>query len=141
MGFSSAASHMNLEQASDFEDFLAKNKENMIEDSLSEHLMSLLEKKGLKRSDVVRNSHLEKSYVFQIFSGEKRPSRDKLIAIAFGMRLTAEETQRMLKLGGCSELYPRKKRDALILFGIQHQKDIFDVDDMLDQHGMPTLLS
>ncbi len=141
MGFSSAASHMNLKQAADFEDFLAKNKENMIEESLSEYLMLLLKEKGLKRSDVVRNSHLDKSYVFQIFSGEKKPSRDKLIAIAFGLQLTAEETQRMLKLGGCSELYPRKKRDALILFGIQHGKDIYEVDDMLDQRGLSTLLS
>ena len=44
---------------------------------------------------VVRGSYLDRGYVYQIFSGKKTPSRDKLIAIAFGMHLSGDETQKI----------------------------------------------
>ena len=140
MGVSSAASNDNLLNASGFEDFLAKSKENMLTVTLSEYLNQLLEQKGLKLASVIRESGLVKSYVHKIFNGEKRPSRDKLIALAFGLHLNVEETQRMLKLGGCSELYARTKRDALILFCILRKKSIYDTDAALYKWGLDTLL-
>ena len=141
MGTMSYASHENLLNAADFEDFLAVNQENMLTLTLSEYLSHQLYQKDLRVADVIRDSGLTKSYVHQIFNGEKKPSRDKLIAIAFGLHLNAEETQRMLKLGGCSELYPRTERDALILFAILHGKNISDTDDDLYERGFDTLLS
>lgn len=141
MGTPSEASNHNLGKAADFYDFLAMNQENMLTLTLSEYLMMLLKQKELKRADVVRESGLEKAYVYQIFDGEKKPSRDKLIALAFGLHLDKEETQRMLKLSGCSELYPRMERDALILFNIQHGKGITETDDALYERGLDTLLS
>lgn len=140
MGTMSYASHENLLNAADFEDFLAANQENMLTLTLSEYLSQQLYQKDIRVADVIRDSGLTKSYVHQIFNGEKKPSRDKLIAIAFGLRLNAEETQRMLKLGGCSELYPRTERDALILFAILHGKNISDTDDDLYERGFDTLL-
>jgi len=137
---SSEASNRNLQDARTIGEFFAKNKENMITLSFSEYLMSLLGQKGLKRADVIRDSGLGKSYVFQIFQGERKPSRDKLIAIAFGLHLGSKETQRMLKLGGCSELYARVPRDAVILFAIQRGMDIDATEDLLYSNGFPTLL-
>lgn len=141
MRVSTNASDENLLNAANFEDFLKINRENMLDLTLSEFLALQLYQKDIRVADVVRDSGLTKSYVHQIFNGEKKPSRDKLIAIAFGLHLTAEETQRMLKLGGCSELYTRTERDALILFAIHHGKSISDTDDDLYQRGFDTLLS
>ncbi len=137
---STAAAENNLLKADNIQDFLAKNQENMLDLPFSEYLMLLLRQKDLKRADVVRDSGLEKAYVYQIFNGEKKPSRDKLIAIAFGLHLGSEETQRMLKLGGCSELYARVARDAVILFAIQRGMGIVAADDLLYSNGFPTLL-
>ena len=121
--------------------YLDDNEENMLDVTLSEYLNQLLVQKDLKLPDVIRKSGLVKSYVHQIFNGERRPSRDKLIALAFGMGINVEETQRMLKLGGCSDLYARKKRDALILFNLQHGKSIDETDAELYKRGLDTLLS
>ena len=140
MRISTNASDQNLLNAANFEDFLAANQENMLALTLSEYLSKQLYQKDLKVADVIRDSGLTKSYVHQIFNGAKKPSRDKLIAIAFGLHLNAEETQRMLKLGGCSELYTRTERDALILFAIHHGKGINDTDDELYERGYDTLL-
>ncbi|MDL2234099.1 helix-turn-helix domain-containing protein [Ruminococcaceae bacterium OttesenSCG-928-L11] len=128
-----------IQAAADIEDYLRNNDENMLRQSLSEHLNGLLEQKGISRADVVRGSLLDRVYVYQIFSGEKTPSRDKLIAIVFGLGLSDEEAQKMLKLSGNRELYPRDERDALILFVLQKQGKIAEVNDLLDSHGLATL--
>ena len=140
MGTRTDAAIKDLLKATSIGDFLARNHENMLTMNLSEYLMTLLHQKKLKRADVVRDSGLEKAYVYQIFNGKKHPSRDKLIAIAFGLHLNAEETQRMLKLGECSELYVRQTRDAIILFAIHQGMGIAAADDLLYQNNLPTLL-
>ena len=140
-GASTAEARSLLKKAVSFGDFLRQNRKNMLEPDLSEYLMTLLLQKNLKRAQVVEGSGIDKAYVYQIFNGSKKPSRDKLIAIAFGMRLNEEETQRLLKLAGHSALYRRLARDALILFAIQRGKDIWETDEALDKNGFPTLLS
>jgi transcriptional regulator with XRE-family HTH domain len=128
-----------IKTVTDIEDFLEKNKEQLLRQSLPEQLNALLAQKGISRADVVRGSLLDRAYVYQIFSGEKAPSRDKLIAIAFGLCLSVDETQKMLKWSGHRELYPKDKRDALIMFTLQRQGDISDANDLLYTHKLETL--
>ncbi|NBJ95090.1 hypothetical protein [Parablautia muri] len=84
---------------------------------------------------MIRRSLLGRAYVYKIFSGEKIPSRDKLLALAFGLDLSDEEARKMLKLLGNKELYARDERDALILFALQRNKSIFEVNELLYEHG------
>lgn len=128
-----------IKAVSDIEDFLKKNKKNMLAHSLPEYLNTLLKQKKISRADVVRSSLLDRAYVYQIFSGEKTPSRDKLIAIAFGLCLSDDETQKMLKLSGNRELYARDERDALILFALQRKKDILEINEILTDHNLTIL--
>lgn len=128
-----------IKAATDIEDYLVKNKENMLTHNLPAHLNILLSQKGISRADVVRGSHLDRAYVYQIFSGEKTPSRDKLIALAFGLHLSDDETQNMLKLSGNRELYARDERDALILFSLQRKKTIFETNELLFHHSLKVL--
>lgn len=128
-----------IKATTDIEDYLAKNSTYMLKESLSEHLHMLLSRKKLKRADVIRGSLLGRAYVYRIFAGDKIPSRDKLVALAFGLQLTEEETQKMLKLSGCRELYARDERDALILFALQRQMTIMDANGMLLDHGLAVL--
>lgn len=128
-----------IKTATDIEDYLKKNKENMLINNLPEYLNMLLVQKGLSKANVIRNSLLDRSYVYQIFSGEKTPSRDKLIAIAFGLCLSEKETQKMLKLSGNRELYARDERDALILFALQRKKTIWETNELLFSHSFTVL--
>ncbi|MBD5490384.1 MAG: XRE family transcriptional regulator [Lachnospiraceae bacterium] len=128
-----------IESATDFVDYITNNKENLITTSLSAHLNMLLSQKGLKVVDVIRGSLLGRAYVYQIFSEDKNPSRDKMIALAFGLHLSGEETQKMLKLSGNRELYARDERDALILFAIHRKKNIMETNELLIDHGFNVL--
>lgn len=128
-----------IKAATDIEYYLRNNKKSMLTSTLPQHLKLLLSQKGLSRAEVVRGSLLDRAYVYQIFSGEKTPSRDKLIALAFGLRLTDVETQKMLKLSCNRELYARDERDALILFALKQEMPILAANELLFNHGFTAL--
>jgi transcriptional regulator with XRE-family HTH domain len=128
-----------IKAATNIADFLAKNKSQMLTQPLPEYLRELLEQKNRSRADVVRGSLLDRNYVYQIFSGEKTPSRDKLIALAFGLELSVDETQKLMKLSGNRELDARDKRDAVILFVRQQGGSILEANEQLHGQGVAVL--
>ena len=64
-----------IRAATAIEDYLKSNRDNLNLRSLPEHLAFLLSRKGISKAEVVRGSLLSRAYVYQIFSGEKTPSR------------------------------------------------------------------
>lgn len=52
-------------------------------ETLAGFLGHMLEKKHLKRSRVVRMADLNETFGYQIFTGARNPSRDKVLQIAF----------------------------------------------------------
>lgn len=126
-------------QATSIKDYLSDNLEDMMVESLPTYLRKWLKDKGLSKADVVRASGLNRAYVYQIFLGRKYPSRDKVIALAFGLGLNAQEVQTLLKQAGYRELYPRDPRDALLLFAIERRKTIIDANELLYEHNIEVL--
>lgn len=120
-------------------DYMEHNQEEMHLNTLAEALDAWTAKKDLSTADVIKKSNLNSSYVYQIFRGKKYPSRDKVIALAFGLALSADETQKLLKQAGYRELYPRDKRDALLLFAINQKMNIIDANEVLYDHEIEVL--
>ena len=120
-------------------DYLAENRSEMQLDSLPEYLEGWLKQKNCSKADVVRRSNLNKAYVYQIFLGRKYPSRDKVIALDFGLELDDKEVQVLLKQAGYRELYPRDPRDALLLYAIGHHQSIIDANELLYDHNIEVL--
>lgn len=123
----------------DFNTFYNENKEYMISHSLSEMLGFLLEKKGLKKSQVIRDSELSEVYSYQIFSGLRVPERKKLLCLAVGMRLNLEEVQTLLKCAGYSPLYVKIPFDSIIIYGICKNLSVVDINALLFDYDMETL--
>ena len=128
-----------IKETSDILDYLEKNNREMQVGSLPEYLNSWLEKKGRSKADVIRGSNLNRAYVYQIFLGLKYPSRDKIIALAFGLGLDADEVQYLLKQAGYRELYPRDPRDALLLYSFSQRKTILEANELLFDHNIEVL--
>lgn len=82
-----------LNQCSSVKEYISNEQDYLIDSALSNYLNQLLEEKSLKKSTVIKNSELNEIYGYQIFSGKRIPSRDKLISISFGLELSLEETQ------------------------------------------------
>lgn len=99
--------------------------------SFSVWLLDLVGSKGIDRMSVIRNAGLNQTYGYQIFAGERRPSRDKLIQLAFGLELDAQDTCELLERGGMSALRKDCRRDVVIAFCLEHGMDMSKCDDLL----------
>ena len=108
--------------------------------SLSNYLHELLAAKGIKRAEVVRASGLNPTVVYDIFAGKSRPGRDNAIMLAFGVRCTLREAQRLLRLAGVAELWPKVRRDAIIAWCMDRGLTRTACDDELSRFGEKTLL-
>lgn len=107
--------------------------------TLAEYLQELLEAKRLKRAEVVRMANLNETFGYQIFTGTRHPSRDKVLQIAFAMALTLRETNRALRLAGVSELYCKDRRDAIITFCLDRSCSLQKVNEELYRFGEETI--
>lgn len=107
--------------------------------TLAEFLGKMLEKKGLKRSRVVRMADLNETFGYQIFTGQRNPSRDKVLQIAFAMALTLRETNRALTAAGASALDPKCRRDAIIIFCVDQGCSLQKVNEELYRLGEETI--
>lgn len=107
--------------------------------TLPEFLERMLEKKGLKRSRVVRMADLNETFGYQIFTGARNPSRDKVLQIAFAMALSLRETNRALMAAGASSLDPKCRRDAITIFCIDQGCSLQKVNEELYRLGEDTV--
>ncbi len=111
-----------------------------IDRGLPDYLHELLGEKGLRRSAVARASGLNATFVYDVFAGKSRLSRDNAIMLALGLRCSLRETQRLLRLDGVSELWPKVRRDAVIIWCVRHGCTRSQTDDELWRLGEKTLL-
>ncbi len=128
-----------LRNADSFGSFIVNAEESFFDPSLAKYLNKLLSEKKLTKASVIKASGLDEAYGYEIFNGKKRPSRDKLILLTFGMHMTEKEAQRTLKLGKCGELYVKIPRDAAILYAIQRNMTIEAAEDLLYHQGFESL--
>lgn len=90
-----------------------------------------LARRGLKKNAVVRRSRLNQTFAYQIMAGMRRPSRDKLIQLCFGMRMNEVEACELLERGGASALRPYDRRDVIVAFCLNRQLEVSACDDLL----------
>lgn len=122
-----------------FQTFYDENRDYMIASSLSQLLAQLLESKGLKKAQVIKNAEFSEVYGYQIFSGLRVPERKKLLCLAVGMRLNIEETQQLLKCAGYSQLYVKLPFDSVVLYGLCKALSVTQINELLYEYGLETL--
>ena len=116
------------------------NQDSTNNQTLTAFLESLREANNMKRSAVARESGLNATVVYDIFSGKSRPGRDHAIMLAIGLNCDLRETQRLLRLAGVSELWCKQRRDAIIIWCIEHSFDLTATDNELQRLGEQPLL-
>lgn len=116
------------------------DQDEIIDRLLSDYLADLLKDRNIKRADVVRASGLNPTVVYDIFAGKSKPGRNNAIMLAFGLHASLRETQRILRLAGVSELWPKLRRDAIIIWRINQGMSREACDDELWNFEEKTLL-
>lgn len=121
------------------EDYLLQGE--TIDRELSDYLNELRNDRGMKRAAVVRESAVNETFVYDIFKGKSLPGRDNALKLAFALRCGLIETQRILRLAGVSELWPKRSRDAVIIWCIERGLTLAQCDDELYRLGEQTLVN
>ena len=116
------------------------NQDSTNNQTLTAFLESLREANNMKRSVLARESGLNATVVYDIFAGKSRPGRDHAIMLSIGLNCDLRETQRLLRLAGVSELWCKQRRDAIIIWCIEHGFDLAATDDELQRLGEQPLL-
>ena len=122
-----------------FQAFYQENKDYMVCENLAQLLAQLLESKGLKKSQVIKNAEIAEIYGYQIFSGTRVPERKKLLCLAIGMKLNIEETQQLLKCAGYSQLYVKLPFDSVVLYGLCKELSVVQINELLYEYDLETL--
>ena len=122
-----------MKTSSDYMEYLETNKEDITSDHmrLDRALAALIVEKKVKKADVIARSGIEPHYAYQIFSGMKLPTRDKVLMLCFGFSLSPEEAERLLKLTGYAQLYSKDLRDNALLFGLTKKMNVIDMNSIL----------
>ena len=112
---------------------------DLVVPELSEYLQLMLEKHGMKRVDVIHAANLNETFGYQIFTGSRKASRDKVLQIALAMGLSLQETGRLLQAAGANGLYCKNRRDAIIIFCILHGCSLQETNNELYRFGEETI--
>ena len=123
--------NQELMSAPDIDSYIKNNQTSFAERSVTELLASFYERQGLSKAELARRSCMSEVYLHQVFAGRRNPSRDKLLCLCIGMELSFDETQELLKEAAYAQLYPRIKREAVIIHGIVPHTPLEEINDRL----------
>lgn len=128
-----------LKTAESLDGYLRENEDQLVDGTIREQLETALRETGLSKAEVLRRAEINDIYGYQLFAGSRKPSRDKLIALCIGMSLTLDRTQALLKATGFAPLYAKNKRDSILIFGIQNNQTVLEINTALYDRAEPTL--
>lgn len=127
----------DLLDSSDLESYL--DDLSSTDTSLASYLQQLLDEKHLKRVQVVRMADLNETFGYQIFTGTRHPSRDKVLQICFAMALSLREANRVLGYADAGRLDCRSRRDAIIIYCLDKGCSLQKVNEELYRFGERTI--
>ena len=108
-------------------------------DSFEKHLLKLIHRKGLKNAEVYAAANISKQYFSKLLKGKVKPSKEKVLALAVGLRLTMDETIDFLRLAGYA-LSPISQTDAVVEYFIEHEDySVLKIDIVLFDYGLDPL--
>ncbi len=112
---------------------------SMYTDSFEKHLQQLINKKGLKNSEVYAAANISKQYFSKLIKGQVKPSKEKVLALAVGLKLNMDEAVDFLRLAGYA-LSPVSQTDVIVEYFIRHEDyNVMKIDIVLFDYGLDPL--
>ncbi len=134
---------LNNAKPGQLDSYLEENKDYMADEKKTfyYYMKDVLDEKNRKLRDLYIAAGVSESYGGRILRMEGHTkNRDMIIRLCLAGHFNLLETNRALKLYGMSELYAKEPRDACLIVAINNRiYDLYDVDELLLQHGFPKL--
>ena len=118
---------------------LEKIMEQIPELDFVSYLEACIKKQNMTKNKVINNTNMQKNYAYQICSGIKKGSKDKIVQLAIAMHLDLHDTNNLLSLSNNGSLYPKVKKDAILIYAINHGYNLYKTNEMLLDQGFEIL--
>ena len=82
-------------------------------------------------AELIAASQIQRNYGYQILNGTRKPSRDKVLALCLALRLNLPDTGRALTLAQLGQLYPKKRRDSILIFSLNKRLSVLQTNELL----------
>lgn len=128
-----------LMEGNSLDSYLQGNADLFVNQDVVALLTELYDQKHLTKAALARQAGMSEVYLHQVFAGRRNPSRDRLLCLCIGLEATVDESQQLLRQAGYAQLYPRVRRDAIILHAIAHRTPLPLVNDKLYEENEKTL--
>lgn len=119
----------------DIQEYIENNPDSFIEINLKEFWNDIINSSEMTKSDIINKSDFSYVYFYDVIAGKKIPTSDKIVRLVLAMHLSLEQCQTALRYCGKSQLYPRIKRDSLLIFAITHGYTVFQTQELLIKSG------
>ena len=137
--YSSTMLLRKLKTTRNIRNFVRKHEAYMETITFDAYIRDLCAHRGALPAHIIAASGIDRVFGHQIFSGVRRPSRDKVLQLAFGFELDYDGVQQLLKVARKSALHPKIKRDAVIIYMINQEMDLEYAQRMLVELSLPRL--
>jgi DNA-binding phage protein len=124
-----------LSNTKDIHKYIIENNAEFDSKKFTKFLKSLMEESRKTKSHIANESCLSEPYLYDILRNKKKPKRDSVIKLSFGLELDIPTTERLLMLAGHSQFYPRYMRDTLIYSARQKNMSIMEAEQLLAEYG------
>lgn len=104
------------------------------------YFYNMLDEKGKTIKELVLNTNISQSHIYQIASGIKGVGRNNAILISAAMNMNLEQTQKFLELSNNSMLYPKVRRDAIIICCIEFGMSATEINEKLEEKNEEGIL-
>lgn len=119
----------------DIQEYIESNQDSFIQINLKEFWGEIVNNSGMSKSDIINKSDFSYVYFYDVIAGKKIPTSDKIIRLVLAMHLSLEQCQTALRYCGKSQLYPRIKRDSLLIYAITHGYTVYQAQELLSNSG------
>ncbi len=119
--------------------YLSQNAAGLGLPTFAAYICELCREKSEVPEHIIRRAGLERSFGHQLFRGDRNPSRNTVLQLAFGFQANVEETQALLRHAGRSQLYPRIRRDAAIGYCLENGCSLMETQCVLTELSLPTI--
>lgn len=114
--------------------------QKMLQPGFRDMLFDFIREKGVRNADLYHRSDITKAHFSKIKNDEDyHPSKETVLALALGLKLTLDETKLLLERAGYT-LTNSSQTDLIVEFFIkQHLYDVDAVNEVLYEIGLPTI--
>ena len=123
----------SAEEINDLDSFLHDDLSDT--EDFKTYIKNVMEEKNITPPELQKKSRIDRTYLYQILDGRRNPGRDKVIMLSIGTGLDLKNVQRALKTAGCSILYPKNRRDSILIFGIDSGESVAGINLLLERYG------